>query len=807
MAAQRAPYKTWAASCVKITQRKSTWHFFGPSHTETWKVTDDTSSPPSRSESKTRGGWPWFGGLDPEPSDASLAQAPAAGVCTNATREAACSSCICCRGCPCSMSNSTLFTLVVGAVAAAILLFLVTAAAARLARSRRSGHEEHGDDGTENEGDVDDVSTAPVIVTPAERNVIVAALARWREAGMLTGEKHDELVSACQAPPPAGWGTAAADHAVVLRRLGTASLIFAIVVALMEHEAASVIRLVMAPALMLVDSPALGKALGLLMLASCLHAASAGVVHSTARRKWGHWTSIVHLIGEFCFLCAIGAWVLSFVDTGTHKGETAMRDSTGRRQRAGGSRLWYECVSLLCYVISGPLHQALAYAQRPTAREFVLAPLALALFAFVKSDPFVSVASGVALSLHGQAVEWRDQQSGGGGGQPSSRSASYCLSLSLAGSVFLCAVVAPVLYLVDSDKVGPGTSLALGLSILVVGEATARRPNVADSVRRRPLAICWYVGTALLVWSSWDWLANVALKQVVVGYGATGATLATAQGATRRTLRREARHDSILRLAISAVAVAPALIAYACFCSKRLGQAGPTVMRVAPERAKAHGVATALAMIAFAFVRLTSSWVQVVKEENDGGAQACVLIWICVTPVLRLALYAAAITLAAYQGCVPYASGDVKNAVINLHFSILCVCLEVLSMKGTADLGAGAALDALYDLDDKTTYGGRAALLPWGLPLFALAAVLTRNGHAGSQGKAQGQGQGQEQGPGAEKERPWVLSRKVGIFLLGIHSVLFASLHLLGGPSWSSFFVVIALVLFALPWVVRALSA
>ena len=133
------------------------------------------------------------------------------------------------------------------------------------------------------------------------------------------------------------------DHAVVLRRLGTASLIFAIVVALMEHEAASVIRLVMAPALMLVDSPALGKALGLLMLASCLHAASAGVVHSTARRKWGHWTSIVHLIGEFCFLCAIGAWVLSFVDTGTHKGETAMRDSTGRRQRAGGSRLW--CVA------------------------------------------------------------------------------------------------------------------------------------------------------------------------------------------------------------------------------------------------------------------------------------------------------------------------------------------------------------------------------------------------------------------------------------------------------------------------------
>merc|ERR1712164_2515 len=107
-------------------------------------------------------------------------------------------------------------------------------------------------------------------------------------------------------------------------------------------------------------------------------------------------------------------------------------------------------------------------------------------------------------------------------------------------------------------------------------------------------------------------------------------------------------------------------------------------------------------------------------------------------------------------------------------------------MKGTADLGADTRT-AFYDLHEKT-YSGRAALLPWGLPLFAVATMLIRNGHAGSQG------QHQEQEPGAEAKNPFTFSRKMGILLLGIHSVLFTSLHLLGGPSWSSFFVLIALV-------------
>lgn len=788
MAAQRPTYVNWASECVIISNVTEGGWFFSTTR-EHYKVrNDDLHTPTSRGPSKLAGWWLWNDLADWRMDDASTnAVKVVKSACNNATQAEACQKCLCCRGCACQQTSSMFATLVVGATAAALLLYLATCAAAYVGHrwhgvTKRNDDEQLSDDrqptatdsGSRRPGQLlqahqnDDRQLFSSSST-SERRAIRKALAQWEIAGLISAEKREELQLTC-AEPAAWWRST--DHSSMLRSMGTATLLLAIVVALMENKAASLIRLFMAPLMWVATSQAMGKAFALLGISTVLQSASTAAVHSTRERKWGPSASTFFLVGEFCFWCSVGAWLLAHIDTGNHPGETSRRGPTGRVQHAGGNIMWWRMFSLLGYLISGPLRQVCEYARVPDSkRELVLAPLALILFSLLQDAPFASLAGGVALALHGEVVEWRAR--------------SYARSYSdrtWFTAVVVVALVTPVVYMMQSAK-SSGMSLALGASILLFGELAARRAH--SRLTARSTACCWYTGTALLVLGLWSWMANVALAQVVSGFGLAA-----------RSARRQARHDSNLRYAISAVAVAPALVAYAyAGSSKRRerdgqpDQTAATVLRVVPSGARAHSVGVASCMLMFAFVRLTSSWVLLKKEKSDGVDQHSP--YMSLTPVLRLAMYAASAALAALHR--PNLERDVRNTIIDLHMVVLWVCLEVLSVKGTWRLDGltREAYDALYDLGEHhKSYQGRAQLLPWGLPSFIFSALILRWGRAGT----------------SSYESPITTRRASGVVLFCAHSIIFATFHLLAGPSWSSLFLTLSLLFFCLPTAMRVLS-
>lgn len=134
---------------------------------------------------------------------------------------------------------------------------------------------------------------------------------------MLSYELQARLVQTVPATP-AAWPVSPSATLLVL----------AIVIGLLERGSSfTLMRGVLSPFLLLSDSPAVGKA------ASLLTAAAASML--STRPVWEG-------VRSFCVLAAIGALVLSAVDTGTHAGETATE-----RDAAAGSALWWSTVGVL----------------------------------------------------------------------------------------------------------------------------------------------------------------------------------------------------------------------------------------------------------------------------------------------------------------------------------------------------------------------------------------------------------------------------------------------------------------------------
>lgn len=151
--------------------------------------------------------------------------------------------------------------------------------------------------------------------------------------------------------------------------------------------------------------------------------------------------------------------------------------------------------------------------------------------------------------------------------------------------------------------------------------------------------------------------------------------------------------------------------------------------------------------------------------------------------LMNVAAYCLVILVLGVQRKHPLAS----NTAVNIHLLSLEICLFALTFTGYADKNTDIC--SLWDLGTHK-YDKRLILLPWGVPLIVLGAAIVKYGNENY------------------SSGPILLRKNSGFLILYLQFTSYFGLHLLQGPSWSTFMLfLVALYLFVVPKFIQIIQS